>query len=69
MSMSKEAAIAYGKKIGVCYYVKNNHGGLMGGTKTLADAEKMKSKWEREERLSPNPWATEPVTYHIEKIA
>lgn len=44
--MNKEQAIAYGKRNGVKYYVKNSLGGLLGGTKTYEQAVEMKSRWE-----------------------
>ena len=44
--MNKEQAIAYGKRMGVKYYVKNSLGGLLGGTKTYEQAVEMKSRWE-----------------------
>lgn len=46
--MNKEQAIAYGKRMGVKYYVKNSIGGLLGGTKTYEQAVEMKSRWEAE---------------------
>ena len=44
--MNKAQAIAYGKRMGVKYYVKDNRGGLLGGTRTYEQAVEMKSKWE-----------------------
>ena len=46
--MNKEQAIAYGKRMGVKYYVKNSLGVLLGGTKTYEQAVEMKSRWEAE---------------------
>lgn len=46
--MNKEQAIAYGKRNGVKYYVKNSLGGLLGGTKTYEQAVEMKSRLEAE---------------------
>ncbi len=51
--MNREAAIAYGKAIGVRYYVYNSNGCLVGGTKTLKEAQDMKRRFEREERGNP----------------
>ena len=45
--MNREQAIAYGKRIGVRYHIYNNHGCLVGGTKTREDAEAMKKRFER----------------------
>lgn len=44
--MNKEQAIAYGKRTGVKYYVKNSLGGLLGGTKTYGQAVDMKRRLE-----------------------
>ena len=44
--MNREQAIAYGKRIGVRYHIYNNHGCLVGGTKTREDAEAMKKRLE-----------------------
>lgn len=46
--MNKEQAIAYGKRMGAKYYVKNSLGGLFGGTKTYEQAVEMKSRREAE---------------------
>lgn len=51
--MNKEAALAYGKRIGCRYYVYNDAGGLLGGCKTLAVAEEMKARWEAEYENDP----------------
>ena len=52
--MTREAAIAYGKQIGVRYYVKNTVGGLYGGFKTREAAEDAKRRFEAEDKT--NPW-------------
>lgn len=44
--MNKEQAIAYGKRMGVKYYVKSSRGSLIGGTRTYEQAVEMKSEWE-----------------------
>ena len=51
--MTRDAAVAYGNKIGCRYYVYNDAGGLLGGCKTLADAEEMKARWEVEYENDP----------------
>lgn len=51
--MNRESAIAYGKKIGVRYHIFNSQGCLVGGTKTLEQAQAMKARMEREERKNP----------------
>ena len=53
--MNKEQAIAYGKRMGVKYYVKNSLGGLLGGTKTYEQAVEMKSRCEA--KAANNPFA------------
>ena len=51
--MNKEQAIAYGKRNGVKYYVKDSLGALLGGTVTYEQAVEMKSRWEAEEANNP----------------
>lgn len=63
--MSRAAAVAYGKRTGVKYHVKNTNGGLLGGTKTKEQAEAMKARWEKEYRT--NPWA-KGVKVYIEEV-
>lgn len=53
--MNKEQAIAYGKRNGVKYYVRNSLGGLPGGTKTYEQAVEMKRR--REAEAANNPFA------------
>ncbi len=48
--MNREQAIAYGKHIGVRYHIYNSNGCLVGGTKTLEQAQAMKRRFEIEER-------------------
>lgn len=60
--MNQSTAIAYGKRIGVKYYVKNNYGGLMGGYVHRKDAEKARDKWQAEK----NPWNPD-VKYFVVK--
>lgn len=52
--MNKEQAIAYGKRIGVQYYVKNSRGGLLGGYTTKEAAEDARKRWQKE--YDHNPW-------------
>lgn len=63
--MNKEQAVAYGKRNGVKYYVKNSLGGLLGGTKTYEQAVAMKSRWEKEE--ANNPFAPSDIKIFIVK--
>ena len=39
--MNLNEAIAYGKRIGVRYYIRNQHGCIVGGAKTLETARNM----------------------------
>ena len=48
--MNREQAIAYGKRIGVRFYIYNSNGCLVGGTQTREQAEAMKKRFENEER-------------------
>ena len=61
--MTRTAAEAYGKSIGCKYYVKNSNGGLLGGFKTLEDAQQYRKKCERE--YKKNPW-NKTVKVYIE---
>ena len=51
--MNTEQAIAYGRSIGVRYHIYNSLGCLVGGTKTLEQAQEMKRRMEKEERGNP----------------
>ncbi|MBR3108319.1 MAG: hypothetical protein IKH30_14250 [Clostridia bacterium] len=61
--MNREQAIAYGKRIGVRYHIYNNHGCLVGGTRTLEDAQAMKKRFEMKDRK--NPWARGTTRFEI----
>ena len=61
--MNKKQALAYGKRIGCKYYVKNSNGGLLGGFKTLEAAQACKARFEQE--LKNDPW-NKGVTVYIE---
>ena len=52
--MNRAQAEAYGKRIGVRYYLKNTNGGLYGGYKTLDAAKEAKKRFEAEDKT--NPW-------------
>lgn len=51
--MNREQAIAYGRHIGVRYHIYNSNGWVVGGTKTLEQAQAMKRRFETEERRNP----------------
>lgn len=51
--MNRDQAMAYGRKIGCRFYVKNDRGGLYGGFTTRAAAEKARRYYEQEERQNP----------------
>lgn len=61
--MNKEQAIAYGKRNGVKYYVKNSLGGLLGGTKTYEQAVEMKNRWAAE--MANNSFAPSNVEVFV----
>ena len=61
--MNLQQAIAYGKSIGVKYYVYNNHDCLVGGTQTKAEAEAMKKRFEIEDKK--NPWTKGTTRFYI----
>jgi len=64
--MNKAQAVAYGRRIGVKYYVKNSLGGLLGGFTTLEAAEACRIRQERE--LRNNPWVDGSVRIYIEEV-
>lgn len=51
--MTLQGAIAYGKHIGVRWYIRNDRGCIVGGTKTREQAEAMKLRFEIEDRRNP----------------
>ena len=51
--MNRNQAIAYGRHIGVRYHIYNSRGCLVGGTKTLEEAQMMKRRFEIEEKHNP----------------
>lgn len=61
--MNREQAIAYGKHIGVRWHIYNSNGCLVGGTKTLEQAQAMKRRFEIEERS--NPWTHGTTRFEI----
>lgn len=55
--MTKSQALAYGRRIGCKFYVRNSNGGLLGGFTTREAAEKCKAENERRlrrDRLNRN---------------
>lgn len=52
--MNREQAIAYGKTVGVKFYVKNINGGLIAGYTTREEAEKKAA--EQNEVYAMHPW-------------
>ena len=64
--MNLQQAIAYGKSIGVKYYVRNDQHCIMGGTQTLEQAQAMKRRFEADDRK--NPWTKGTTRFYIEEI-
>jgi hypothetical protein len=65
--MNREQALAYGKKTGCKFLVKNTNGGLYGGFVDRADAEREKSR--REKEIRENPWCKgENIKVYIEEV-
>ena len=56
--MNLNQAIAYGKRIGVRFYVLNDNDCIMGGTQTLEQAEAMKKRFEIEDARNPRTKGT-----------
>ena len=63
--MTKDEAIAYGKRTGVRFYVKSNTGALMGGYKTREKAEDAIKRFSDDAKMNPFLKGVK-VTYHIE---
>lgn len=64
--MNEKQAIAYGRTIGVRYHIFNSLGRVVGGTKTLEQAEDMKRRFEREER--DNPFTGGTIRFEIRHV-
>ena len=62
--MNLNQAIAYGKRIGVRYYVLNDNDCIMGGTQTREQAEAMKKRFEIEDKR--NPWTKGTTQFYIQ---
>lgn len=63
--MNLHQAIAYGKAIGVKYYIYNDKGRLVGGYKTKSAAEESKKRFEAEARR--NPFTKVPTRFETAK--
>ena len=63
--MNLQQAIAYGKSIGVRFYVYNDRNCIMGGTQTMKDAEAMKKRFEAEDKK--NPWTKGMTKFYIKQ--
>lgn len=63
--MNKEQAKRHGKKVGVKFYIRNSKGGLLGGTKTREQAEKMKREFQKEYDNDP---FNDDITVYIEEL-
>lgn len=61
--MNLQQAIAYGKRVGVQYYVCNDKDCIVGGTRTRENAEAMKKRFEIEDRK--NPWTKGTTRFYI----
>ena len=66
MNMTKDQAIEYGKRVGVRYYIYNSYGCLVGGAKTLDQAQEMKRRFEADDRT--NPWTKGTTRFEIREI-
>ena len=64
--MTGEQALAYGKRVGVRYHIYNSNGCVVGGTKTLEQAEAMKKRFEIAERN--NPWTHGTTRFEIREV-
>lgn len=64
--MMNHQALAYGKHIGVKFYVYNSRGCIVGGSKTREGAEAIKHRMEIEERT--NPWTHGTTRFEIKEV-
>ena len=64
--MNRAAAEAYGRTIGVRFYLMNDHGGLYGGYQTKKAAEDAKRIREAEDRR--NPWTKGTTKFIIKEV-
>ncbi|MBR2790676.1 MAG: hypothetical protein IKD70_08735 [Eggerthellaceae bacterium] len=62
--MTLNQAIAYGKHIGVRFYVLNDCDCILGGTQTREEAEAMKRRFEIED--ARNPWTKGETQFYIQ---
>ena len=62
--MTLNQAIAYGKRIGVRFYVLNDKDCIMGGTQTMEQALEMKKRFEIED--ARNPWTRGETQFYIQ---
>lgn len=63
--MSKQQAIAYGKRTGVKYYIYGDEA-LYGGTRTKGQAERMKAEFEADDKK--NPYTKGTTKFEIRKV-
>ncbi|MCD7902664.1 MAG: hypothetical protein LUF91_02640 [Oscillospiraceae bacterium] len=61
--MNQKQALAYGRKKGCKYFVRNSCGGLLGGFTTMQAAKDCKERWAKE--YQNDPWNS-GVTVYIE---
>lgn len=64
--MNREQAIAYGKRTGCRYFVKNSNGGLLGGFTTREAAESCRIRWEKE--YQTDPWNRGMKVFVVEEV-
>lgn len=62
--MNLQQAIAYGKRVGVRFYVLNDKDRILGGTRTKEEAEAMKKRFEIEDQK--NPWTKGTTRFYIQ---
>lgn len=61
--MNLQQAVAYGKSVGVKWYVYNSHDRIVGGSTTREGAEAMKKRFEIEDKK--NPWTKGTTRFYI----
>ena len=64
--LNQAQALEHGRRVGVRYYVMNDKDCIMGGTRTKAQAEAMKHRFEKDDR--ENPWSRGTTRFYIKCI-
>ena len=64
--LNLQMAIEHGRRVGVRFYLMNDKNCILGGTRTLEQAEDMKRRFEAEDRR--NPWTRGTTRFFIKPV-